>query len=141
MTELASFKNVYVINMNEVTNRPFDCLIDGKVLLPIETKNGATFKLEEGQMPVLFSEHFARKMVKQFPDLSKILNDPDARTIIEYLDNNGKQIMTLYPTNDVDLHTRNWGKFDPNILPDVQKIVDARKELIGKAANHKEKQS
>ena len=110
MTELASFKNVYVINMNEVPNRPFDCLIDGKV-------------------------------VKQFPDLSKILDDPDARTIIEYMDNNGKRIMTLYPTNDVDLHTRNWGKFNPDILPDVQKIVDARKELIGRAANQKEKQS
>lgn len=119
MTELASFKNVYVINMNEVTNRHFDCLRDGKVRLPIETKNGATFKSEEGQKPILFSGRFAGKMVKQFPYLSKILNDPDARTIIEYMDNNGTRIMTLYPTNDVDLHTRNWGEFNPNILPDV----------------------
>lgn len=141
MTELASFKNVYVINMSEVLNRHFDCLRDGKVLLPIETKNGATFKLEEGQKPILFSERFAGKMVKQFPYLSKILDDPDARTIIEYMDNNGTRIMTLYPTNDVDLHTCNWGTFNPDILPDVHNIVDARKELICRATNQKEKQS
>ena len=140
MTKLESSKNVYVINMSEL-NRHFDYLRDGKVRLPIETKNGVPFKSEEGQKPILFSGRFAGKMVKQFPYLSKILGDPDARTIIEYMDDNGTLIMTLYPTNDVDLHTCNWGTFNSDILPDVHNIVDTRNELIGRAANQKEKQS
>ncbi|MBO4480106.1 MAG: hypothetical protein J5742_00585 [Alphaproteobacteria bacterium] len=132
MTTPASFKNTYVIDMEKLSKRPFGYLLNGTTILPIELKNGQEITATE-EMQVFFAGRFVEKMVKQYKDLSKILGNTDARTILEYLDNTGKPIMTLYPTNDVDLHTHNWDNIDSNVLPDIQNTINQRKMLIGKA--------
>lgn len=118
-----SYKQIYLIDMDEVSKRPFDRVPSG-ILLPIVHNNG---------QPKIFSEHFAIKTVKSYPSLSKIIGEQDARTIIDYLDTDGNPIVTLYPTNDVDLHRNDWTKFSTDGFNDLQRTIQARQSLIAKS--------
>ncbi len=128
MAEPITFKNTYVINMNELKKRPFDCLQKG-ALLPVEQKNG-----EPGTADlVLFSEHadfYVKRMIREYPSLSQTIGEQDARTIIVYLSKAQKPIMTLFPTNETDIITDIWNDVDDGVLPDATAIIDNRTKLI-----------
>jgi hypothetical protein len=126
-----SFKNTYVIDMAKLLKQPFKFMPNGAIL-PIETKNGEHVTDE---VPKLFSERLVKKMINEYPDLSDSIGTVTARTIIEYLDVNGKPILTLYPTNDTELHTNDWTHIDGRVLPEIQTLIQQRQNLINK---HKE---
>ena len=122
------FKNTYLIDMDKLSKQPFNFMPNGAIL-PIEQKNGVALTSDT---PKLFSERFAAKMVKEYSILSNIIGKQNARTIVEYLDMDGNPILTLYPTNDTELHKNDWSHIDSRVLPEIQHIIEQRQKLINK---------
>lgn len=122
------FKNTYVIDMGKLLTHPFNFMPNGTIL-PIETKNGEHVTDE---VPKLFSERLVKKMINEYPDLSDSIGSLTARTIIEYIDVNGQPVLTLYPTNDTELHTNDWTHIDGRVLPEIQSIIAQRQKLVSR---------
>ncbi|MBO4745657.1 MAG: hypothetical protein J5613_01125 [Alphaproteobacteria bacterium] len=122
------FKNTYVIDMGKLLTHPFNFMPNGTIL-PIETKNGEHVTDE---VPKLFSERLVKKMINEYPDLSDSIGSLTARTIIEYMDVNGQPVLTLYPTNDTELHTNDWTHIDGRVLPEIQSIIAQRQKLVSR---------
>jgi len=128
-----TYKNTYVIDMEKVLNDRLMWTVLG-ASLPILTKNNKP----ENSVKML-SERLAKKMVKQYEQLSKIIGKTDAATIIEYLDTNGRPLITLYPTNDVDVHNNDWSNLAASAMADLQRIHDERIAMINRARNNNAK--
>lgn len=128
MADARPFKNTYVIDMGKLLKQPFNFMPNGTIL-PIETKNGEHVT---DAVPKLFSERLVKKMINEYPDLSDSIGSLTARTIIEYMDVNGQPILTLYPTNDTELHTNDWTHIDGRVLPEIQGIIEQRQKLVSK---------
>lgn len=120
------FKNTYIIDMEKLLNKPLTFMPNGTIL-PIEKKNG---KAVTDEVPKLFSERFVKKMIKEYPNLSDVIGVVSARTVIEYLDQDGTPVLTLYPTNDTDLHKNDWTRIDSRVLPEVQHIIERRQRQM-----------
>ena len=123
-----SFKKTYIINMNELKKRPFDCLQKG-ALLPIEEEDGKPKTTDL----TLFSEHadfYVKRMIKEYPSLSQTIGEKEARTVIVYVSKTNKPIMTLFPTNETDIITPVWNDVDEGVLPDATSIIEKRKQLM-----------
>ena len=131
-TKAPSFKNVYVIDMQKVLNNMAFWFALGDQL-PIFTKNG--INADDNYFAGNLSERFVRKMIKQYDVLSGALGPTGASTIIEYLDSSNKPVLTLYPTNDVDVHNHDWTHVSQNAIVDLQKIHDERVTLLNKFQN------
>lgn len=125
-----SFKDTYIVNMDELKKRPFNCLPNG-ALLPIEQKNGEP----NTDNLILLSEHvdfYVKRMIKEYPLLSQTIGEKEARTIIVYVSKAKKPIMTLFPTNETDIITPVWNDVDGGVLPDATSIIEKRKQLMKK---------
>ena len=127
-----NFKNVYVVDMKKVQdNIAFWFALGDR--LPIFTKNG--INSDDNYFVGNLSERFVKKMIKQYNILSDALGSTDASTIIEYLDNSNKPVLTLYPTNDVDVHNHDWTHVSQSAITDLQKVHDERVALLNKFQN------
>lgn len=102
------FKNIYLIDMKKLVKQPINWTPNGAVL-PIEKMNDVPAD-EKTVFTKLFSERHTKRMIDQYPILFPIINR-DARTIIEYIAENGKPLITLYPNADVDIHDQNWQEY------------------------------
>ena len=131
-TKASNFKNVYVIDMKKVLDNIAFWFALGDQL-PIFTKNG--INADDNYFAEHLSERFVKKMIKQYDILSNALGSTDASTIIEYLDSSNKPVLTLYPTNDVDVHNRDWTHVSQNAIADLQKVHDNRVTLFNKFKN------
>ena len=104
--KVSLFKNTYVIDMNKLRSHPIEWTPSGAIL-PIESKNGALpASPEDGYK--LFAERQVRRMLEQYSILAPTVKKNEANTITEYLDLNGKPLITLYPNNDTYTHDINW---------------------------------
>lgn len=99
--ELASFKNEYMIDMDELRKHPINYTLNG-ILLPVAKINGKLVTENK-----LFAERQSKRMIEQYPILFPMTNR-DARTIIEYIAPDGRAIITLFPNADVDIHDKDW---------------------------------
>ena len=115
------YKNVYVIDMAQISKNRAEWTVFGTAL-PVTTKNGVA----TSDNNLKLSERCVRKMITQYNILSNALGATDASTIIEYLDKAGKPVVTLYPTNDIDVHNTDWTNVSPDAIEDLHKIHDMR---------------
>ena len=130
-----AYKNVYVIDMAQISKNRAAWAVLGTAL-PIVTKNGVS----TSDNHLKLSERCVRKMISQYDILSNALGATDASTIIEYLDKAGKPVVTLYPTNDIDVHNTDWTNVPSAAIEDLHKIHDMRIALLKKfkdSANNK----
>lgn len=128
-----SFKNVYVIDMNKVLSNRVTWTVLGAVL-PVSSKNG-TVPSGENFVKQL-SERCVKKMIKQYDILSTALGETEASTVIEYLDKSGTPVVTLYPTNDIDVHNNDWTDLSPTAIDDLYKIHTQRVTALNKLKQH-----
>lgn len=126
------YKNTYIIDMDRVLQNRMTWTILGAGL-PVIEKNSQP----EDSIKAL-SGRFVEKMIKNYEQLSKLIGKTDASTIIEYLDTNGRPVITLYPTNDVDVHNTDWSNLAPSAIADLQRIHNER-ALMVHSARHKSK--
>jgi len=122
--EQNTYKKVYRLDMDWVKNNGVPALLMGN-MLPIVNQNDAT-------KPTFteFSERCARKCISQHKTLVAALGEETACTIIEYLDGAGKPIVTLFPTNDIDLHKNDWTNLSPAALDDLHKTMKERNAMM-----------
>lgn len=125
-----SYKNVYLVDMDKVINNRVHWSILGGVL-PIAKKNGhALTEIKP------LSERCVKKMINQYDILSNALGTKNASTIIEYLDSTGTAIVTLYPTNDIDVHKTDWTNLSQVAIDELHKIHQERAELLTNFKNN-----
>ena len=134
MAQSSNFKNTYVVNLNELSKHPFTYLNNG-IVLPVENKNGQKTD-EEFTIHSNRADRCIKQMCSSYPMLSQIIGDIAVRTVIEYVNKSGRQVMILYPTNENSLITNDWSNTDPDILPDAHKIINERKKVIEKMKKH-----
>lgn len=123
------YKNTYIIDMDRVLKNRTTWSVSGANLPVLQKNDKPDTSIKE------LSERCVRKMIKQFDQLSKIIGKTGASTIIEYLDTNGKPVITLYPTNDIDVHNTDWTNFSSHAMADLQRVHDERMILINRARN------
>lgn len=124
--EQNTYKKVYTVDMARLKNNRATALLMGNIL-PIVNQNDATkppFKE--------FSERCARKCINLHDILAAALGEETACTIIEYLDEAGKPIVTLFPTNDIDVHNNDWTNLSPDALDDLRKTMKERSDMMAK---------
>lgn len=121
-----SYKNVYLIDIDRIKNKVSTLLMGNT--LPVIDQNATT----QNDTPTfkVFSERCVRKCIGQYNILSAALGNTTARTIIEYLDKSGKPLVTLYPTNDIDVHNNDWTNLSTVAFDDLHKTIQERTNLI-----------
>ena len=132
MAETPVFKNTYVIDMKQLSAHPLTWTPNGRVELPIETKNGIA-PTDPNEKKHGFDERHANRMIKQYPVLFPIVNKT-ARTVIEYLDSTGRPVLALYPSNDIDFYRDNRHQdLTPAALADLYTVCQEYKKFINGA--------
>ena len=124
-----SYKNTYVIDMDRVIENRIMWTILGDGL-PVIRKND-----KPDNSVKQLTERFVKKMIKQYEQLSQIIGKTQASTVIEYLDKSGKPLITLYPTNDVDMHNSDWSNLAEPAMADLTKTYSERFALLNLARN------
>lgn len=124
------YKNVYLVDMDKVINNRVNWMIMGGAL-PISQKNDSA--LSEVKP---LSERFVKKMIRQYDMLSTAIGAKNASTIIEYLDASGAAVVTLYPTNDIDVHKTDWSNLPQSAIDDLYKIHNERTALLTRFKNN-----
>lgn len=126
--KVANFKNEYMIDMATVIKQPTNYTING-ILLPIEKINGEPIT-ETPKVTKLFAERPTKRMIEQYPVLFPMTNR-DARTIIEYIANDGHALITLFPNSDLDIQDQNWQEhLTPTALADLRETYNKRKNAF-----------
>lgn len=114
------YQRVYQIDMNKLNKMPIVEVTPGDgVELPILNPMPTT-------TPILFNAHYARIMKDQYDILfPKIQNY--AAQIIEFVDSDGKPLLTIYPNKTMDFHKRQDDLFLAHIdLTNILKEYDRR---------------
>ncbi len=126
--KVSSFKNTYVIDMRALSERPVQWTENGAIL-PIESINGAAPATPEESIK-LFAERPVRRMLDQYSVLFPMVNKA-AQTITEYIDLDGKPLITLYPNNDVYKNNDDWEMYlGRAALDDLREVYDRQKHTM-----------
>jgi hypothetical protein len=124
--EQNNYKKVYIVDMARLKNNKVTTLLMGNIL-PIVNQADATKPTFKE-----FSERCARKCINLHDILAAALGEETACTIIEYLDGAGKPIVTLFPTNDIDLHKNDWTNLSPAAFDDLHRTINERNAMMTK---------
>lgn len=122
------YKKVYIIDMNRVKSK-VNALLMGNTLPIINPDDATKPTFKE------FSERCVRKCINQYDILVAALGTQTAGTIIEYLDQSGKPLVTLYPTNDIDVHNNDWTNLPPVAFDDLHRTINERTAMLKRYKN------
>lgn len=124
--EQNTYKKVYIVDMARLKNNKVTTLLMGNIL-PIVNQADATKPTFKE-----FSERCVRKCIEQYNILAAAFGTQTACTIIEYLDGAGKPIVTLFPTNDIDVHNNDWTNLSPAAFDDLHRTINERNAMMTK---------
>ena len=116
------FKNTYVIDMAKIRTIPV-IYTPNVVELPLET--GFTNPAR------LFSERHVKHMIEQYPVLFPVIGKK-ANTIIDYVSNDGRPLITIYPNiADIDIHDKDFEQLlNRTALEDLNTTIKEHKNYI-----------
>jgi len=124
----SKYKNVYVIDMDKVLANRDKYVIYGNSALPIKKRNDVIISKPEHITGCSLSS--IENMVLKFNKLSKKIGETAASTVIQYLDESGAPVVTLYPTGETDLLSNKWSHF---ALEAQQDLFKMQKQISEKA--------
>ena len=123
-----NYKNVYVIDMDKVLANQDKYVIYGNSALPIKKRNDVIISKPEHITGCSLSS--IETMVAKFRKLSKKIGETAASTVVQYLDETGTPVVTLYPTGETDLLNNKWSHFAWEAQQDLFKM---QKQISEKA--------